>query len=162
MPPGPDPTPEQADATRAVVEAIQSLVAARLGRAFLPAALLFAWGAARVVRGAEPWVAVGAVLTSAAMLAHGQRTVQRLLHRERRWMSAAALASAIPPLYGLWIVGWLGLRAAATESGLVAVTSAIAYVGLGVWLLRCWLKLLEVERLARVMVQGPGNSGEAA
>lgn len=162
MPSGQESTPEQADAARAVVDAIQNLVAARLGRAFLPAALLFAWGAVDGLRGGEAAVAPGALLTSAAMLAYGLRTVQRVLRQEHAWMPVAAVGAVVPPMYGIWIVGWLGLRAVATGSGLAAVASSILYVALGVWLLRCWLKLLEVERLAQVMAPNPENRGEAA
>jgi len=160
--PGHEPDSTQDAATRAVAVALHELMAARLGRGFVPLALLFAWGAADVLRGEAAWVALGAVLTAGAMLAYGLRIVQRALGRQRVWMAAASVGSLIPAAYALYLLGWLGLRALVPPGDTGAVVSAILYVGAGVWVFRCWMNVVEIERLAQIMAPGQDEKGGAA
>jgi hypothetical protein len=143
--------------TVAVGSAIQNLVAARLGRGFAPLALLCLVGLGEMLAGVgSGWLlAVGAPLTAGAMLAYGMRVVQRAFGRPARlWMRAAVASSLLPPVFGVYVLGWRGLRAAAAWEGLTAGLGGIFLAALGAWTLRAWLRLLEVRRLAEVMTAG--------
>lgn len=153
---------ELPDPRAVVAGAIQNLTAARLGRAFIPLALLFAMGAVGFARSGQTglWTAIGAVGTSAVMLAYGLRTVQRSLGRPRRtWMSM--LANVVPPGYGMWVLGWRGLRALTDSTDPSGLVMAILYVALGVWVLRTWMGIVEIERLARVMASNLDGDGDS-
>ncbi len=153
-----DSTPE---AGRAVSDAIQRLMAARLGRGFVPLAGLFGWGLVGVVQGGSPWMAVGAIATGGAMLAYGMRIVQKALGRsDRWWMTVAMATSLVPPAYALYVVGWVGLRGLGSLE-LVPSLLAILGLGLGVWVLRAWMRIVEIERLARIMTGHVDDNGGA-
>lgn len=146
-----------------VAETIQDLAATRLGRGFRPLAVLFVLGAVGVVSGVSGavWVASGALATAGALLASAMRTVQRTIGRpERFWMAFVDTASLFPPLYGVLLVAWRGLRGMAVAGGPVAFLSAILHVVLGVWVLRGWVRVVEIEQLARVMVMNVDSAGE--
>ena len=148
-----------------VGRAIQDLTVARLGRGFVPLAVLFAAGAVGVLRASSAgwWTALGALATSAVMLAYGLRTVQRTFGRDHRtWMSAALVGSVVPPIYGVYVLGWRGLRELATGGGWPELTAAIVFTGMGVWVLHTWLRIVEVERLARVMTSNVDGDGGGA
>lgn len=148
----PESDSSRPEARRAVGRAIQNLMAARLGRAFIPLALLFGWGCAILYGGGAVWVALGALLTSGAIMAHGLRIVQLALGRPRRaWMSVAAAAALVPPVYGTFLLGWEGLRALATATDAGTLVPAVLFVVLGLWVLRNWVKIVEIHRLARTM-----------
>lgn len=156
--------PLRPDARAVVADAIQSLTAARLGRAFIPLAVLFAAGGVAFARSGDTglWTALGAVASSAVMLAYGLRTVQRTLGRSHRpWMSLVMLASVLPPAYALYVLGWRGLRGLTFSSGPEGMAAAILYVALGVWVLRTWLRIVEIERLAQVMSMNLDGDGES-
>lgn len=143
-------TPRQVVAT-----AVQNLVAARLGRGFLPLALIFVIGvvefftASSQVSLALPLGAIGA---ASAMLAYGLRISQRAFARPHRtWMSLAMLGSVVPPLFALYVLGWRGLRQLAAGGGASGLGIGIAFAVLGTWAMRSWMKVVEVERLAQVM-----------
>jgi hypothetical protein len=140
------------DPRQAIGAAIQKLMAARLARGFMPLAALFAAGALALFRGGAPWVAVGAIATGGGMLGYGLRIVQKALGRPHRpWMSLAMAASLIPPIYSLYVIGWVGFRGLARGAALLDWLAAIFGVILGVWVLRTWMQVVEVERLARFM-----------
>jgi hypothetical protein len=144
-------------AAQVVGTAIQNLMAARLGRAFLSVAAVGLVGLGRALLETPPvgdaWaLAAGALATAAAMLAYGQRVVQRALGRTARpWMGAALVGSLVPPVYGVYVVGWHGLRGIAEGGGGGAGLHAILLTGAGVWVLRSWMRIVEIERLAGVM-----------
>ena len=155
--------PAGSDAGAVVADAIQNLTAARLGRGFVPLSLLFAAGGVGVLRssGGGWWTALGALVTSAVMLAYGLRTVQRTLGRAHGWwMTATAMASILPPVYGVYVAGWRGLRGLATAGGLLELAVATLFVGMGVCVLRAWMRVVEIERLARVMTLDPEAHGD--
>ena len=148
--------PDKADeARRVVATAVQDLVAKRLGRGFVPLGVLFVVGVAqRLVAsgGGALWLSLGALATGAAMLAYGLRISQRAFgHPHRLWMSLAMLGSLVPLAFGLYVLGWLGLRRMATGEGPGAIGIGIAFAGMGTWVMRAWMKVVEVERLAQVM-----------
>lgn len=151
------------DPHQVVGRAIQKLAAARLGRGFVPLALLFLLGLGRLLaaEGGGVWLAMGAPLSAAAMFAYGLRVTQRAFGRpHRRWMTSAAVGGLVPIAFGLYVFGWLGLRTLARWEGSVAVMSGIACTLLGLWSLRSWMKLSELQRLAEVMAFGlPSESG---
>lgn len=147
-----DPAP--ADPRAAVLGAIQKLMAARLGRGFIPLALLFACGAVGMFGGPGPGfpLALGAVLCSAEMLAYGMRIVQRAIEApERVWWHLAFVASVLPPAFAAYVLAWLGLRGIAVTPFGLGTAAAIGFFLLGVWVLRSWIRIVEIERLARIM-----------
>ena len=151
----PSPLPE---AQRQVVgAAIQKTMAARLGRGFLPLALLATVAIAELITaggwGAAGWVLLGgSASTAVAMLAYGLRVVQRTFGRSPRpWMIGAGVGGVVPPVFGVYVLGWRGLRAFATAEGVLGVLLATAFAAAGVWVLRSWMRVVEVERLASVM-----------
>ena len=154
--------------TRQVVgAAIQNLIAVRLGRGFLPVAAVGCVGVAEVLFGTPPrahgWaLGLGALATAAAMLGYGLRIVQRAFGRPARWwMGAALVGSLVPPVFGVYVLGWQGLRRLAEGGSAAAMVLAILLTGAGVWLLRSWMRIVEVERLAGVMVVDMHEGGSA-
>lgn len=146
--------PAHADPRGAVLGAIQKLMAARLGRGFVPLAVLFGFGAVGVFGGPGPGfpLAIGALLSSAAMLAYGMRIVQRAIGAPVRfWWHLALLSSVVPPVYAAYVLGWLGLRGIAVSPFGVVTLGAVILCGLGVWVFRAWMRIVEIERLARIM-----------
>ena len=160
---------------QAVASAVQNLVAMRLGRGFVPAGLLFLAGlvelGASLLRvgaaGAGDTGAVvlagGAIVSAAALLAHGQRLVQESFGRPRRpWMTLARWGTGVPLVYGVYVLGWRGLRELAMGDGMAGLALGIVFAVLGTWLLRSWMRVVEVERLARVMTFGLDERGDEA
>jgi len=148
--------PGRAEETRQVVAtAVQDLVAKRLGRGFVPLVVLFLVGVMQRLfasGGGALWLSGGALATAAAMLAYGLRISQRAFGQPHRvWMSLAMLGSLVPPVFGLYVLGWLGLRRMATGGGFAAIGVGIAFAAVGSWVMRSWMKVVEVERLAQVM-----------
>jgi hypothetical protein len=161
----PTSIPDPAKGERAVREAIQSLMAARLGRGFVPLAILFATGVVGALRDASSGtpLALGAIAASSAMLAYGLRIVQNALGRPHRaWMSMAMVGSIAPPAFALYVLGWLGLRGMAVAESAQGVGLAILYLGMGVWVLRRWMAVVEIERLAEAMVLNSHGGGGSA
>lgn len=71
------------------------------------------------------------------------------------------LTSVVPPVYALYVLGWRGLRALAEGLSSVGVLVAVLHVLVGVWLLRSWMRVVEIERLVEVMSvhsEGEGTS----
>lgn len=145
--------------------AIQNLVAARLARGFVPLAGLFVAGIVGLL-GGRPLaivVAAGSVATAAAMLAYGLAVVDSVSGRVGGVRKAMVTAcSVVPPVYGIFIAGWPGLQALTSASGWVAVLLATLYTVVGVWVLRSWLRVVEVRRLARSMVLPNDVPGDSA
>jgi hypothetical protein len=136
-------------------------MAARLARAFIPLGIVFVVGLLRVVFTPHAGMVVpaGAVLTVVATLGYGLRVVQKALSRPpRAWMTVAVFAGLITPLYGLYLVGWEGLRLLSPSSP-TQLAVATLHLGLGVWVLRSWMKVVEIERLARIMLMNPQDGG---
>jgi len=162
-PDGPPVPPRQAVAT-----AIQNLVVVRLGRGFVPAAILFLVGLVELgtrgpADGRALFLAAGALVSAAAMLGHGLRVVQEAFgRRARAWMIVARWASGLPLLYGLYVLAWRGLRELAAGGGLTGFGLGIVFAALGLWVLRSWMRVVEVEALARVMTLGLEGGGEGA
>jgi hypothetical protein len=148
--------PEAADNPRQVLAAaVQNLVAARLGRGFVPLGVLFVLGVVQyfVAPGAGAYVlALGAPVAAGTMLAYGLRITQQAFGRPRRaWMSWAMLGSLVPPAFSLYVLAWLGLRQLTAGGGLSGFGVGIAFAAMGTWVMRSWMKVVEVERLAQVM-----------
>ncbi len=161
----PVPGDTSGDPTRAIRDAIQNSMAARLGRGFVPLGFLFIWGVVGMIRGrpGADVLAFGAVATSVIMLGYGLRIVRRAFgHDSKLWMKGVALLSVVPPLYSLYLLVWMGLRTLSASAGVGGFVAATLNVTLGVWVLRSWMNVVEVERLAQVMVVNPdGKEGPA-
>lgn len=155
--------PQAVDPHEAVNAAIQTLTARRLGRGFVPFGLLFAWGLAGAFFGGGLLLPGGAVAASAAMLAYGLRTVQRALGRpDRPWMVVALLTSVIPPAFSVYVLAWVGLRGFTLGTSAGPLMSAVVGSVLGAWALSSWMKVVEIERLARIMTMNLDGEGGAA
>ena len=157
---------QTAAAPRQVVgTAIQDLTASRLGRGFIPLALVGVGGLVQLVTAGFAssdgmGLVIGALATGAAMLAYGLRIVRNAFGRERnRWTSAAMLGSLVPPLFAVYLLGWRGLRGLVGGGGVGGTVLAILFIATGVWVLRGWMKVVEVERLARVMALSMDEEG---
>lgn len=143
-------------AARVVGRAIQDLTAARLGRAFLPLAVGGAVGLGEVLvagaAGPGGWILLlGAPVTAGAMLAYGLRGVRLAFGRPSRpWMAVAAVGGLVPLFFGTYVLGWRGLRTMARGDGASLLVGA-GLALLGVWILRAWLRVVEVRRLAEAM-----------
>ena len=158
--PGASPqTPEQV-----VGGAIQDMAAKRLGKGFMPLGCAFAVGLAQLFThgpgSAEAiGLAAGAPLAAGAMLAHGLRIVQAaFLKPHRPWMTLASLGTVIPPLFGVYLFGWRGLREIASGAGADSAVLGVLFTALGIWALVTWMKLNELIGLTRVMVGGMGGA----
>jgi len=147
------------NALQLVGRAIQDLAAARLGRAFIPLALIFLVGMGEMLTGPRGWdLAGGAPLAAGAMLAHGLKVVQKAFGRPQRpWMVLAPVAGVLPLGLGLYVLGWRGLRTLSDPHGIASLASGVFFTLAGVWVLRSWVKLLELGRLADAMVAGTGG-----
>lgn len=157
--------PPRENPARVVGRAIQKLAAARLGRGFVPLALLFLLGLGEMLTRAGGFaLAAGAPLAAGAMLAYSLRVVQRAFGRPPRlWMVGARLAALVPPSFGVYVVGWLGLRGVAQARGVGDVLVGLVFSVLGAWVLRSWMRLLELHRLAETMALGLSvDEGEEA
>ena len=147
--------PEEADALLVVATAVQDLVAARLGRSFVPLAVLFVVGIVERFASSDGEALVlcsGAVGAACAMLAYGLRTAQRAFARPpRAWMAWVTVGSLVPPAFALYVLAWRGLRQLATGGDASGFGVGIAFAVLGTWVMRTWMRVVEVERLAQVM-----------
>ncbi len=138
-----------------VAGAIQKLAVVRLGRGFVPLALLCLMGLGEMIGGGTSgWIlALGAPVVACAMLAYGMRVVQRSLGRpDRAWMKMALVASVLPPALAIYVLAWRGLRTVAVWEGLASGLTGVLFVALGVWSLRAWWRMLELQALADTMV----------
>jgi hypothetical protein len=77
-------------------------------------------------------------------------------------MTAARGCAVLPLLYGLYVLGWRGLRSLALGGGLAGVAAGILFAVLGTWVLRSWMRVVEVEALARLTTFGLDEKGEEA
>lgn len=153
---GPEIT-DPSNPQEAVGQAIQRLTAARLGRGFVPLALVAVAGLAEVAvagfgsRGGW-FLLLGALGTGAAMLAFGLRNVQLAFGRPpRKWMRMAVLGSVIPPVFSLYVLAWRGLREVALGEGTAIRLLGVILTALGLWALRSWMKVVDVQKLAKAM-----------
>jgi hypothetical protein len=121
----------------------------------VPLTILFVVGVVQrffVSGSTDPLLPLGALSAGCAMLAYGLRISQRAFDRPHRaWMSWAMLGSLVPPVFAVYVLGWLGLRQLATSRGLPDLAVGIAFAVLGTWAMRSWMKVVEVERLSQVM-----------
>ena len=67
------------------------------------------------------------------------------------WAAVPVFALVRLPVFALYVIGWRGLRLlfAGTLGG---VLWAVFFTVVGLWTMRSWMKVVEVERLARVML----------
>ncbi|MCG6955610.1 MAG: hypothetical protein LJF04_06425 [Gemmatimonadetes bacterium] len=145
--------------------AIQRLAAARLGRAFLPLAVLLLVGLGEMIAGQVPGLdpfllAVGAPASAGAMLAYGLGVVQRAFGRRPSWWPFAMVGGLVPLAFGVYVLGWRGLRLVARWDGISGVLTGIFFSMLGYWILRACQRLSELETLATVMSLGGASVEE--
>ena len=144
----PPVAPEQA-----VGRAIQDLMATRLGRGFVPLALLAVVGLLELAwldftGGGGLALVLGAVAAGSAMLAFGLRISQLAFGRTQRpWMSAAMLFSLIPPGFALYVLVWRGLRFFLVGSGFSGFAAACFFTLAGGWVMRSWMSVVEMGRM---------------
>jgi hypothetical protein len=154
---GQDPpvAPEQA-----IGRAIQTLMAARLGRGFVPLVLLATVGLLEQVwpdfTGGGGFVLVlGMLAAGASKLSFGLRVSQLAFARAHGpWMSAAMFFSLIPPGFALYVLAWRGLRFFVVGSGVPGLLTSIFFTVMGVWAMHAWMRVAELERLSLTMRSG--------
>lgn len=166
-------TPTEASRT-VVAGAVQKLAAARLGRGFIPLAVLTVAGLVEMIR-LGPLspdaliLALGAPASAGAMILYGMRAVRSALGRRRRgWNLLVGVLGFLPFLFALYVVGLRGLRplaALAGDFGVAGLLGGSFYLLVGAWLLRMLWRLTEVQRLATSMVvpapeEEPSGPGE--
>ena len=145
---------------QAVGRAIQELMASRLGRGFMPLGLLAMVGLLELLSfdftgGGGLALVLGAITAGVAMLSFGLRVSQLAFARaERPWMFAAMLLSFIPPGFALYVLAWRGLRFFVVGSGVSGFVTSIFFTVMGVWAMRSWMRVAELERLSLVMGSG--------
>ena len=61
-------------------------------------------------------------------------------------------------VFGVYVLGWQGLRSIARWDGVMDVLTGIFFTAMGYWILRSWQRLSELETLATVMSLG-GTTG---
>jgi len=148
-----------------VGRAVRDLTAARLARGFIPLALLCGAGLLEWIGGAGAVRALALVLggpvTGVAMLAYGLKGVQTALGRPARpWMGLAVLGGVVPLLFGIYVLGWRGLRGMAAGGSPAAIGGALLFTLLGIWVLRSWWKLVEIHGLVRAMMAPLAGDGK--
>ena len=161
MPPAPvapEPAvPEPVAPEQVVGRAIQELMANRLGRGFMPLALLSVVGLLDLLwfdfTGGDGFeLVLGAIAAGVAMLCYGLRVSQLAFgHAQRPWMSAAMLFSLIPPGFAVYVLAWRGLRFFVVGSGVSGLATSIFFTLAGGWVMYSWTKVAELERLSLVM-----------
>jgi hypothetical protein len=167
----PESSPEPSQVTGAVVgPAIQRLAAARLGRGFLPLGVLLLVGLSEMIGSRRPGagaflLALGALASAGAMLAYGLGAAQRAFGLPRKsWWPLATAGGLVPLVFGVYVLGWRGLRLIARWDGVPGVAAGAAFVALGLWTLVSWQRLAELETLATAMTlrngTGPEGIGE--
>lgn len=147
------------DPRSVVVAAIRTLAANQLRRGAPPLGLLLLYGAAgAVVYGVATadylLLAAGAVLSAGALVAMAVRALLRARgRRERSWPGLVHVVALLPVAYGVYLVFYRGLRPLASlpETWLWPAAEALAFVVLGIWILRVTWKLAEIVRLAGEM-----------
>ena len=75
-------------------------------------------------------------------------------------MILSPVLGILPPVLGLYVLGWRGLGALSAVDGIPGAFSVVFFIVLGLWVLRAWAKLLELARLADTMVMGDGTGGD--
>lgn len=146
--------------------AIQRLAASRLGRGFLPLAVLLLVGLSEMIGGRRPGagallLALGSLASAGAMLAYGLGAVQRAFGMPRKsWWPLATAGGLVPLVFGVYVLGWRGLRLIARWNGVPSVAAGAAFVALGFWTLFSWQRIAELETLASVMTLGDGKGLE--
>lgn len=169
----PDPSDIQVDGgvvpspatAQAVGTAVQSTVAAILGRAFLPLMALGITGLVEGLRGrlyADEVVVLllGSVLTAAAMLAYGQLAVHKAFGRPKRaWMLAATMSGLLPYVFGVYVVVGFGFMPLRGGLGVGQVIATLFFVGTGAWCLRSQWRLTDLHLFVRSLSELPGAPG---
>jgi len=146
--------------------AIQRLAAARLGRGFLPVAVLLLVGLSEMIGGRRAGagallLALGALASAGAMLAYGLGAAQRAFGVPRKaWWPLATAGGLVPLVFGVYVMGWRGLRLIARWDGVPSVAAGAAFVALGLWTLLSWQRIAELETLASVMTLEEGKGPE--
>lgn len=145
---------------QAVGRAIQTLMAARLGRGFVPLGLLALVGLLEQVwpdftGGGGLALVLGALGAGVSKLSFGLRVSQLAFARAHRpWMSAAMLFSLIPPGFALYVLAWRGLRFFVVGSGVSGLLTSIFFTVMGAWAMHAWMRIAELERLSLSMQSG--------
>lgn len=156
---------QRPDPQGVVAAAIRTLAANQIRRGAPPLGLLLVYGVAgAIVHGIRSadylLLALGALASGIALVAMAVRALLRARGRPgRSWMGLVHLVGFLPIVYGVYLAFYRGLRPLGTlpEAWLWPAAEALAFVALGVWVLRVTWKLAEVVRLAGEMA---GVGGE--
>lgn len=166
----PSPVEPDDDTRAAVADVVQRMVAARLGRAFLPLAPIFLFGAVQMVRigpleSDYAVLALGSLAAAGAMLLYGNGAVHRALGPSRRTEARLAIVAGIVPyVFALYVLAFRSFEPVAEalggglEGGIGPVVLAVLFGLVSGRLLWHLSRLTELHRLARTMVvPAPGE-----
>ena len=105
-------------------------------------------------------LALGSVVTAAAMLAYGQLAVHKAFGRPRRaWMVVATMGGLLPYVFGVYVVVDFGLMPLRGGLGLGRVLATLFFVGMGAWCLRSQWRLTDLHVFVGSLTEPVAESG---
>ena len=153
-----NPVPEAGQAGPLVAQAVERMAAARIAVGLRPLAGLGLYGLVQSFRhGLQPAehvvMAIGAVLSIAAMIFYGLQAVSTVLEETSRWDGLVFVGSFVPILFAGYVIltRVLNLWRLGGTLGLGPVAVNLALLVLAALCVRAQWKLIEVHLLAREM-----------
>ncbi len=153
-----NPVPEDGEVGPLVAQAVERMAAAKIAVGLPPLAVLGLYGLVQSLRyGLQPVeyvvMAVGAVLSIAAMVFYGMQAVSVVLEKTSAWDGLVFVGSFMPVLFAGYIIVTrvLDLWQLGGTAGLGPVAVNVILIVLAVMCLRAQWKLTEVHLLAREM-----------
>jgi hypothetical protein len=160
-----DPVPEAGDDGPLVAQAVERMAAAKIAVGLPPLAVLGLYGLVQALRhGLQPVdhmvMAIGAVLSMAAMVIYGMQAVSMVLEKRSPWDGLVFAGSFVPLLFAGYVIVTrvMDLWQLGGTDGLGPVAVNVILLVLAVMCLRAQWKLTEVHLLAREMA-GVGGVG---
>ncbi len=153
-----NPEPEAGEGGPLVAQAVERMAAAKIAVGLPPLAVLGVYGLVQSLRhGLQPAeyvvIAVGAVLSMAAMVFYGMQAVSTVLEKTSPWDGLVCAGSFVPLLFAGYVIVTrvLDLWRVGGSAGLGPVVVNVVLLVLAVMCLHAQWKLTEVHLLAREM-----------
>ena len=160
-----NPEPEAGEGGPLVAQAVERMAAAKIAVGLPPLAVLGVYGLVQSLRhGLQPAeyvvIAVGAVLSMAAMVAYGLQAVSRVLEKTSRWSDLILAGGLVPIMFAGYVIVTRALNLLPTggTTGLGPIVVDLVLLVLAAMCGRAQWRLIEVHRLAREMA-GVGSVG---
>ena len=153
-----NPVPEAGESGPVVAQAVERMAAAKIAVGLPPLAVLGLYGLVQSLRfGLQPAeyvvMAIGAVISMAAMVFYGMQAVSMVLEKTSPWDGLIFAGSFVPVIFAGYIIVTqvLDLWQLGGTAGLGPVAVNVIIIVLAVMCLRAQWKLTEVHLLAREM-----------